>query len=182
MSECPHCKDNTKYDEALAFATEKHKDQKRKYTDEPYIIHPIEVANIIWEATRDINMRCAAVLHDVVEDCGVSILEVEAKFGTDVADLVFWLTDVSRPEDGTRAVRKLIDLKHTAAALPRAKTIKLADFLSNMKNLVDLDPKFAKVYAKEKRALLPHLIGGDRELYVRASALLQQVEDKLGLA
>jgi len=99
-------------------------------------------------------MIAAAVLHDVVEDCGVIPATIEGKFGFIVASLVLQVTDVSRREDGTRKVRKEVDKNHIAKASPNGKTIKLADLLSNLKNVAEKDPEFAKVYMREKRNLL----------------------------
>ena len=59
-------------------------------------------------------MICAAYLHDVVEDTDVTIDEIEREFGDTVANLVYWLTDISKPEDGNRAARKEIDAVHYA--------------------------------------------------------------------
>ena len=168
-----------KFDFACQYARAKHRNQVRKYTGEPYFNHVYEVAMLVKGVVDDEDMHCAAVLHDVIEDTGTPWQEVHDLFGSRVCELVEWMTDVSRPWHGNRDARKKIDLEHTMRAPADAKTIKLADFLSNMENLVELDPKFAKVYAKEKRALLPYLMDGNKELYVQASALLQQVEDKL---
>ena len=68
---------------------------------------------------------------DVVEDTPVSIKDIEDVFGPRVAALVSDLTDVSKPEDGNRATRKELDRQHTAKASPDAKTVKLADLISN---------------------------------------------------
>src|SRR4051812_49014301 len=124
-------------DKALAFATECHQWQKRKYTGEPYIVHPIAVAKIVSSVTRDDEIVAAALLHDVVEDCGVMHLEILDGFGPRIASLVENLTDISRPSDGNRAARKAIDLEHTARAHPDAKTIKLADLLDNTKDIAE---------------------------------------------
>lgn len=141
--------------------------QKRKYTGEDYWYHPMEVLCILSEvvpsATED--MRVAALLHDVVEDTQVTLETVRELFGDKVAHYVEQLTDVSKPEDGNRAVRKAIDLSHTAKASPEAKTIKLADLISNSRSILERDPEFAKVYLAEKRALLEVLKEGDAVLY-----------------
>ena len=89
-------------------------------------------------------------------------------FGTDIATLVGWLTDVSKPEDGNRAVRKAIDREHTAAAPAEAQTIKLADLISNTKSIMAHDPTFAKVYLEEKRLLLAVMTRGDTGLMAEA--------------
>ena len=91
-----------KLQEAIEFATEAHGDQKRKYTGEPYITHPIAVMEIVREVPHTEEMLMAAVLHDTVEDTPVTIEDIKTKFGTKVAELVDGLTDVSRPEHGNR--------------------------------------------------------------------------------
>jgi (p)ppGpp synthase/HD superfamily hydrolase len=144
--------------------------QKRKYTGEPYIVHPAEVAKIVAGvpgATPD--MVAAAWLHDVVEDTGCTFTDVHMAFGIDIATLVGWLTDVSKPEDGPRWYRKKMDREHTAQAPAEAQTIKLADLISNSRSIMEHDPKFAKVYLEEKRLLLEVLTKGDPELHARAS-------------
>jgi hypothetical protein len=82
------------------------------------------------------------------------------------------LTDVSAAADGNRAVRKAIDLAHTAKACADAKTIKLADLLSNTASIVEHDPGFARVYLKEKSAMLAVMTDGDATLLARAKATL----------
>lgn len=144
--------------------------QKRKYTGEPYIVHPAEVASIVASvpgATPD--MVAAAWLHDVVEDTGCTFTDVHMAFGIDIATLVGWLTDVSKPEDGPRWYRKKLDREHTAQAPAEAQTIKLADLISNSRSIMQHDPKFAKVYLEEKRLLLEVLTRGDAGLHARAS-------------
>jgi (p)ppGpp synthase/HD superfamily hydrolase len=147
--------------------------QKRKYTGEPYIVHPAEVAKIVAGvpgATPD--MVAAAWLHDVVEDTGCTFTDIHMAFGIDIATLVGWLTDVSKPEDGNRAVRKAMDREHTASAPAEAQTIKLADLISNSKSIMAHDPEFARVYLAEKRALLEVMTKGDAGLHERA---MQQI-------
>lgn len=142
--------------------------QVRKYTGEPYIVHPEEVAAIVATVTNDEEMIAAAYLHDVVEDTNVTLDQIEKEFGSDVAALVEQLTDVSKPEDGNRAARKALDLAHTATASPRAKTVKLADLISNSKSIKEHDPGFARVYLREKAKLMEVLTEGDPRLYQRA--------------
>lgn len=143
--------------------------QLRKYTNEPYIVHPAEVARIVAtvpEATEE--MIAAAWLHDVVEDTGVTLDEIHLYFGADVAKLVFWLTDASKPEDGNRAARKAIDREHIAKAPAEAQTIKLADLISNTKSIVEHDPAFAVIYLEEKKMLLDVMTRGDARLMAEA--------------
>lgn len=156
-----------KVERARIFATAAHAavDQRRKYTNEPYIVHPTEVAAIVAGvpgATPE--MIAAAWLHDVVEDTQVTEQVIREEFGDAVADIVMWLTDVSRPEDGNRARRKAIDRAHTAQAPAEAQTVKLADLISNTKTITAYDPEFARVYLEEKRQLLEVLTRGDAGL------------------
>jgi (p)ppGpp synthase/HD superfamily hydrolase len=157
---------------ARTFATAAHAAvaQLRKYTNEPYIVHPAEVVSILKTRPHNPEMVAAAWLHDTVEDTGVSIELIRAEFGSEVSDLVGWLTDVSRPEQGNRAVRKAIDRAHTASAPAEAQTIKLCDLISNTRSIVEHDHKFAETYLAEKRLLLEVMTKGDPVLLARARA------------
>jgi (p)ppGpp synthase/HD superfamily hydrolase len=115
-------------------------------------------------------MIAAAWLHDTVEDTGVTSELIRKEFGDQVADLVGWLTDVSRPDHGNRAQRKAVDRAHTAAAPAAAQTIKLADLICNTRSIVEHDAKFAETYLAEKRQLLEVMIKGDARLRERALA------------
>lgn len=161
---------------ADAFAAERHW-QQRKYTNEPYIIHPRAVMNTVRSVAHTEEMLAAALLHDTVEDCGVTESELEARFGPLVSMYVMMLSDVSRPEDGNRAVRKHIDKLHVWRASPAAKTIKLADLLDNTESIVKHDPGFAVLYMQEKRDVLPGLIEGDRLLFAKAQRIINSYFD-----
>jgi (p)ppGpp synthase/HD superfamily hydrolase len=154
---------------ALAFATEAHKGQKRKYTGEDYIVHPIAVEAIVATVPGcTIEMRCAALLHDVPEDCGVSLVTISELFGQEVAMLVYWLTDKSI---GNRAARKARYCEKMTRASDEAQTIKLADLIDNTTTIRERDPEFWKVYRLEKLALLDVLTRGDAGLLARAREL-----------
>ena len=160
---------------AQVFATAAHHavGQRRKYTNEPYIVHPADVVNIIQtNVGYTDNMLAAAWLHDTVEDTGVTIDVIEYEFGKEIAELVGWLTDVSKPEDGNRAVRKAIDREHSAMAPAEAQTVKLADLISNSKSITEHDPDFAVTYLKEKRELLKVMTKGDPILHAMASKFI----------
>lgn len=148
--------------------------QKRKYTFEPYWHHCREVAFLVEAIGGTPEMIAAAWLHDTVEDTGTLIGTIERDFGHDVATLVYWLTDESKPMDGNRAVRKKIDLEHTAKATPPAKTVKLADLISNSTSISRHDPDFARVYMREKAKLLEVLGEGDLVLYSLAKDILKR--------
>ncbi len=157
-------------EKARVFATAAHSAvaQLRKYTNEPYIVHPTEVVSILKTVPHTEAMVAAAWLHDVVEDTGVTIETIRAEFGSEVSDLVGWLTDVSRPDHGNRAARKAVDRAHTAAAPAEAQTIKLCDLISNTRSIVQHDPKFAETYLAEKRLLLEVMTRADAGLMARA--------------
>lgn len=156
---------------ALAFATKAHEGQTRKYTDEPYINHPMEVAEILLPYGFGPHVIAAALLHDVIEDCGVTYEQILDEFGWEVADLVLEVTDVSQPEDGNRKARKAKDREHLARAGYEGQSIKLADIISNTATIVERDLAFAAVYLEEKKELLAVLTLGNRRLWDRASGI-----------
>ena len=165
-------------DQALVFATLAHGDQRRKYTNDPYMRHPCRVAGLVRiYLGNDSEVLAAALLHDVIEDTSVTLAQLELFFSDRVVRLVQQLTDVSRPEDGNRAVRKELDRQHIAKASPEAKSIKLADLIDNAFSIVEFDPSFAKVFMKEKRALLEVLTEGDARLLSWAKAIVDDYFD-----
>jgi (p)ppGpp synthase/HD superfamily hydrolase len=166
-------------DRALSFACQAHCSigQRRKYTLEPYIVHPIAVAQLVEEVGGTEEMIAAAYLHDVVEDTPVRLGEIGQEFGQEVAQLVGWLTDVSKPEDGNRKLRKELDRQHSAAAPAKAQTIKLADLIDNTSSITRYDPDFSVRYMREKRALLEIMTLGNSLLYDRAWDLVRVWED-----
>ena len=141
---------------AYAYATAAHAavGQRRKYTDEPYIVHPVHVALLVVKFGGTDDMISAAYLHDVVEDTGVSIEDIQDMFGPDVALIVDGLTDVSVPEDGNRAVRKAMDRVHSAEATYEAQFVKCADIIDNAGDIGANDPSFNVLYRKEMAMLL----------------------------
>jgi (p)ppGpp synthase/HD superfamily hydrolase len=155
---------------AKVFATAAHAavGQTRKYTGEPYVVHPMEVAGLVESVGGTEAMVAAALLHDVLEDTGVTVDVLEEQFGSEVADLVLWLTDISKPGDGNRSTRKALDRQHSAAAPAAAQTVKVADLISNTRSIVAHDPGFAKVYLEEKRLLLEVLTRADPTLLTMA--------------
>jgi hypothetical protein len=170
--------------QARDFATQMHRriDHRRKYNNQPYDTHLKAVAELVASVTDDAETIAAAWLHDVVEDTAVTLEEVREQFGDGVAALVDDLTDVSRPSDGNRAVRKAIDRDHSARASPRAKTVKLADLLDNCRDIRRGDPGFARVFLAEAQALLPLLQEGNVRLHARLAKEIETGMRALGLA
>src|SRR5262249_34322112 len=147
--------------EALAFATRAHGAQQRKYTGEPYVEHPRRVAALLRSIGAPDHVLAAACLHDVLEDTPVNVVELLDTFGSEITVLVLEVTDVSRPGHGNRAARKAIDREHLSRASYWGQTIKLADMIDNAIDIDAHDPKFAKVYRAEMRALLEVMRSGD---------------------
>ena len=95
--------------EAIAFAVKAHDGMRRKKSESPYILHPMEAAVIVGTMTDDQNLIAAAALHDVVEDAGITIEEIEAEFGKRVRELVESETEDKRadlPPESTWRIRK----------------------------------------------------------------------------
>jgi len=125
---------------AARFAAEKHAQQKRKGENgEPYFNHLLEVAELIAASSPelDVELMMAAFLHDTVEDTGVTLQELEQRFGKDVAALVAEVTDdKSLPKE----IRKQLQVEHTPDKSPRAQTLKLADKISNLRAIISSPP------------------------------------------
>lgn len=154
---------------------------RRKYTGEPYIVHPEEVYNTLRRYTNDKYLLAAAWLHDVYEDCGWLGKLMVHIFPCRVVELVLQVSMVSRPEMGDRKFRKALDLNHYACASSEGQTLKLADVKHNTKRLAKDDPKFAVVYINEKAALLPYLLKGHSLLWNRVAKQLMRASRDLGM-
>ena len=123
--------------EAIAFAVKAHDGMRRKKSESPYILHPMEAAVIVGTMSDDQNLIAAAALHDVVEDAGVTIDEVEERFGKRVRELVESETEDKRadlPPEDTWRIRK----EETLAVLKNTDDIGvlmvwLGDKLANMR-------------------------------------------------
>ncbi len=120
----------TQLDKAVEFATQRHSGQVRKGTTLPYIVHPIEVMQILYRMGADENVMIAGVLHDTIEDTGTTKEEIIELFGEDVANLV-----AGHSEDKSKSwkERKTAAIEHLAKSDKRFKMLVLADKLSNMR-------------------------------------------------
>ena len=124
---------------AINFSAVAHRNQRRK--DEaktPYINHPIEVMSMLSVAgVTDIDTLCAAVLHDTIEDTGVTYEQLDNEFGKAVADIVAECSDnKSLPKE----VRKQEQIQHALHASVSAKLVKAGDKLSNLSGLDKTPP------------------------------------------
>lgn len=166
---------------ALAFAANAHGTigQRRKYTNEPYIEHPVEVMQIVESVAHTEEMLVAALLHDTIEDTPVTREDIAAQFGADVAALVMELTD--QCHEGNRATRKAAEAERLAQISPAAQTIKLADLISNTRSIIAHDPDFSRIYLREKVHVLSRMRAGDPGLYALASSLVREASVAIGL-
>jgi len=130
-------------------------------------MHLKSVAQIVSSVSRDEEMIAAVWLHDIVEDTGVTLGDVERMFGAKVAGLVGEVTFVSHPTLGQRAARFAFEKGHFAKASAAAKTIKLADLIDTGRDLYKNDPASLKGYAAEANELAHVLDGGDTRLLAR---------------
>jgi guanosine-3',5'-bis(diphosphate) 3'-pyrophosphohydrolase len=133
--------------QAIDFATAAHGDQQRP-TGVPYLEHLLEAleALVRGAGVTDLDLLCAAVLHDVIEDTAVTAEELDKRFGPRVAELVGWVTiPVPGPGEDKTAV-KLQALRRLSSAPRDAVLVKLADRLSNVQTLRNLNPARQRTY------------------------------------
>ena len=161
---------------AMCYARAKHHNQRRKYTNNPYFDHLVEVAGIVASVTTCPTMLSVAYLHDCIEDQGVKHSDLLDLFGEEVADGVQWLSDM---ESGNRAERKRLSRERLARAPGWVQTIKCADLISNTSSIVDHDRVFAKVYLAEKRLTLEVLTAADPRLLDLAWVILEAGEAEI---
>src|SRR5262245_41683346 len=120
---------------ALKFSADKHRNQRRKDREaSPYINHPIDVAEMLVRVgnVEDADVVCAAILHDTIEDTSARPEEIDREFGANVLSMVMEVTD-----DKTlpKAVRKQLQVENAPHKSPGAKQIKIADKISNLRDI-----------------------------------------------
>jgi guanosine-3',5'-bis(diphosphate) 3'-pyrophosphohydrolase len=144
-------KDLTLLKKAYVFAARAHKGQTRR-SGEPYLSHPLEVANMLADLRLDNTTLVAGLLHDVLEDTEVTAGEVRENFGPEVADLVEGVTKISRVQEASPEVRQAETIRKIILAMIgdlRVIFIKLADRIHNLKTLKSLPDDSQKRIAKE---------------------------------
>jgi guanosine-3',5'-bis(diphosphate) 3'-pyrophosphohydrolase len=125
---------------ALAFAADKHKNQRRKDAESsPYINHPIALVNILVNEgnINDANVLCAAILHDTIEDTETTKEELIREFGEKITSIVLEVTD---DKALPKAIRKLKQIEHAAQTSYEGKLVKLADKISNLIDILASPP------------------------------------------
>lgn len=125
---------------AAQFAADKHRRQRRKDAEaSPYINHPIALANVLANegGVTDPVVLCAALLHDTIEDTETTEQELRAIFGDEIAGVVLEVTDDKTLD---KAERKQLQIEHARHASPRAKMVKLADKICNLRDIAATPP------------------------------------------
>lgn len=125
---------------ALEFASIKHRDQRRKDVEaSPYINHPIALAKVLCVegGVTDVNAICGAILHDTIEDTETTYDELKAIFGETIANIVDEVTD---DKSLGKDERKRLQIEHAAHASHSAKLVKLADKISNLRDILSSPP------------------------------------------
>jgi len=172
--------DTTVVEKAYEFAAAVHRDHKRLSGD-PYITHPLAVAEILADLEQDPKTIAAALLHDVVEDGGITLSQLNEKFGDEVARMVEGATKLSQFTFTGREERQAENFRKMFVAMgedSRIIIVKLADRLHNMRTLGDCSPEKQREYVKEtvdfylplakkNNGLLYHLIKKECEKYAR---------------
>jgi myo-inositol-1(or 4)-monophosphatase len=161
--------------EAAAFAARAHEGQVRKGTNIPYIVHPMEAAAIVAALTDEPELIAAALLHDVMEDCGVTYAQLCERFGPRVAKIVREDSQCQSTASGERApwgVRKRAAVERFRSSDRDEKLIVLADKLSNMRAMFrDFEREGAAMFAKfNERDMRRHA------WYYRSCAALTEAE------
>jgi guanosine-3',5'-bis(diphosphate) 3'-pyrophosphohydrolase len=126
---------------AMRFAAWKHRDQRRKgQRAEPYINHPLDLAHVLWfeGGVRDEATLVAALLHDTLEDTQTTVQELQGEFGEEIGSIVMEVSD--EPTLDWR-VRKKLQVTRAKTATPRARLVKLADKICNLRSLIASPPQ-----------------------------------------
>ncbi|AXG66464.1 putative bifunctional (p)ppGpp synthetase/guanosine-3' 5'-bis diphosphate 3'-pyrophosphohydrolase protein [Dickeya phage vB_DsoM_JA13] len=162
------------YSEAVILACRAHHGQFRKYTGEPYVLHPIEVAEILRRHDRGIKVICGGVLHDVVEDTEITSAVIQTMFGEEIANIVEGVTNVSEDKSLPRYVRFWRNVKHLAHASEQSQDVKCADIISNCRNFRLGNESFTAQYMAEKSIVIEHLYEADSCLIMEAKDAIEK--------
>jgi guanosine-3',5'-bis(diphosphate) 3'-pyrophosphohydrolase len=164
---------------ALTFSAEKHKNQRRKGAEaSPYINHPINVAQILWNVgeVREVPVIVAAMLHDTVEDTQTTPAELEEQFGPVVRKLVEEVTD---DKSLAKAERKRLQIEHAPHLSNGAKQIKLADKISNIGDVAFAPPlDWSRETRTEYLAWADNVVSGLRGCNQKMEEFYDQVMTK----
>ena len=167
---------------AASFAAEAHTGQFRKYTGEPYIVHPLAVGKMIADFGGTPAMIMASYLHDTIEDVEhITNAVITLNFGDEVEEFVDGMTKRSYPKAKNRAERKEQERIRLSQTPGEVQSIKYADIIDNTKTIVQYDHKFGAVYLEEAIALLEVMTQGIPALRQLAIAQIEAEKFKLGV-
>jgi guanosine-3',5'-bis(diphosphate) 3'-pyrophosphohydrolase len=158
---------------ASKLAAKSHASQKRKYTEEKYIVHPAAVALAVKKNNGSVEVEAAAWLHDTLEDTDLTYREIVVLCGTEVANLTLGCTDII-----TRGLKREDRLEknimHVKNGDERVQQIKMFDMLDNVKTIKDHDKPFAKIWIREKLEMIKAMDKLDRKTLTNLSIEMQR--------
>jgi len=162
--------------DALQFAAQKHRDQRRKDLEaSPYINHPIALAHVLWEegGVHDAAVIQAALLHDTIEDTETTPEELRTRFGRKVAKIVAEVTD---DKNLPKAERKRLQVEHAPHISREAKLVKLADKISNLRDMAAGAPRtWPKSRVREYFDWAKRVVDGLRGVHPRLESIFDEV-------
>jgi guanosine-3',5'-bis(diphosphate) 3'-pyrophosphohydrolase len=159
--------------QAAAFAAEKHRTQRRKDVETPYINHPIQLAYILVQANiEDPIVLAAALLHDTVEDTSTTFDEIEIVFGFEIARIV---AECSDDKTLTKLERKQAQIDHAAKLSEKARLVKIADKIANISDIDGAPPAGWSIERKREyfdwaKAVVEQMRGTNKALEERFDA------------
>lgn len=168
MSASPHTQIGL-FIRAVHFAADKHRDQRRKDAKaSPYINHPIALAQVLSEEAgiNDIDVLCAAILHDTIEDTHTTVDELREHFGHRITDIVLEVTD---DKSMSKEQRKKLQIEHASHKSPEARLVKLADKICNLRDILasppsDWSPERKQEYFEWAAKVIDGLRGSNAQL------------------
>jgi GTP diphosphokinase / guanosine-3',5'-bis(diphosphate) 3'-diphosphatase len=161
---------------AAQFAAEKHRHQRRKDAHaSPYINHPIGLAKLLANegGIDDAEVLCAALLHDTIEDTETTADELRAEFGDAITDIVLEVTD---DKALSKEDRKRLQIEHAPHSSHKAKLVKLADKICNLRDIVSSPPaKWSIERKQEYFDWAAKVVAGARDAHAGLATLFDEV-------
>lgn len=178
---------------AREFAKAKHAGQKRDFSGDDYVIHPMRVAASLYEAGAPTNLVIAALCHDVLEDTDATMVELVEEIGTVAANLVWWVSepwkigessfDASQgARQPTKQFRKTEFTTKLRAAPAQAQTLKMADIVDNTIDMAEwghMNTARAERFLNTKRTTAALLTDANEEFTQKAKKALDELDSKL---
>lgn len=172
------------------FASKAHGNQQRKYSPQPFIVHPVRVMQTCSMFTSNVCILSAALLHDVLEDTEVTKEELQVFLNETLSsadaqrtlDIVIELTDEytkTTYPGWNRKKRKEMEAERIEKTSPAAQTVKYADILDNCDEIVSCDPQFARVFLRECKMILKKIKKGNPELYKKVTQRVNEAMAQL---